>query len=53
MPKQLKLELEENRIWEQMTEDAREECTMLLSRLIEKVWIETRGASNDVSREDL
>lgn len=53
MPKQLKLELEENRIWEQMTEDVREECTMLLIRLMMKVWIEARGASNDDIREDL
>ena len=53
MPKQLKLELEENRIWEQMTEDVREECTMLLSSLMKKLWIETRGASNDGIMEDL
>jgi hypothetical protein len=36
-----------------MTEDVREECTMLLSRLMNKLWIETRGASNEGIREDL
>jgi len=51
-PKQLRLDLGGEPIWEQLTEEARGQSLELLSRLVEELWKETGGESSDGNRED-
>ena len=46
-PKQLRLELAEERIWELLKEESRNKTVSLLSRLLLELWKETLEGSSD------